>query len=70
LKLFETLGAIKDVAVALSSLTAEDVGKIKGKIKDTFTTRDGINSIPYGAGYAVGMIATDIVIGKGVGIAR
>jgi hypothetical protein len=69
----ETLGAIKDVAVALSSLTAEDVGEIaeavKGKIKDTFTTRDGINSIPYGAGYAVGMIATDIVIGKGVGIA-
>ncbi len=68
----ETLGAIKDVAVALGSLTAEDVGKIaeavKGKIKDTFTTRDGINSIPYGAGYAVGMIATDIVIGKGVGI--
>ncbi len=69
----ETLGAIKDVAVALGSLTAEDVGKIaeavKSKIKDTFTTRDGINSIPYGAGYAVGMIATDIVIGKGAGIA-
>jgi A nuclease family of the HNH/ENDO VII superfamily with conserved AHH len=69
----ETLGAIKDVAVALSSLTAEDVGKIaeavKGKISDTFTTKDGINSIPYGAGYAVGMLATDIVVGKGVGIA-
>ncbi len=69
----ETLGAIKDVAVALSSLTAEGVGKIaeavKGKISDTFTTKDGINSIPYGAGYAVGMLATDIVIGKGVGIA-
>jgi hypothetical protein len=69
----ETLGAIKDVAVALGSLTADDVSNItkavKGKIKNTFTTRDGINSIPYGAGYAVGMIATDIVIGKGVGIA-
>jgi hypothetical protein len=69
----ETLGAIKDVVVALGSLTADDVSNItkavKSKIKDTFTTRDGINSIPYGAGYAVGMIATDIVIGKGVGIA-
>jgi hypothetical protein len=69
----ETLGAIKDVAVALGSLTADDVSKIaeavKGKISDTFTTKDGINSIPYGAGYAVGMLATDIVIGKGVGIA-
>jgi hypothetical protein len=69
----ETLGAIKDVTVALGSLTADDVSNItkavKGKIKDTFTTKDGINSIPYGAGYAVGMLATDIVVGKGVGIA-
>jgi A nuclease family of the HNH/ENDO VII superfamily with conserved AHH len=69
----ETLTAIKDVTVALGSLTADDVSNItkvvKGKISDTFTTKDGINSIPYGAGYAVGMLATDIVVGKGVGIA-
>ena len=68
----ETLTAIKDAVVALSNLTADDVTKIAGllkdKVKTTFTTKDGINSIPYGAGYAVGMIATDVVIGKGAGI--
>ena len=67
----ETLAAIKDAVAALSSLSAEDVSKIAGlvkdKVKNTFTTKDGINSLPYGAGYAVGMIATYAVIGEGVG---
>ena len=69
----ETLNAIKEVAVALSSLTSDDIAKITAqlgeKVKTTFTTKDGINSIPYGAGYAVGVIASEIVLGKGAGAA-
>ena len=69
----ETLNAIKEVAVALSSLSSEDIAKISeqlgDKVKTTFTTKDGINSIPYGAGYAVGVVASEIVLGKGAGAA-
>jgi hypothetical protein len=69
----ETLQTIKEAVVALSSLTTDDVAKIEklleNKVKDTLTTREGINSLPYGAGYALGTVATDVLIGKGVGIA-
>ncbi len=69
----ETLNAIKEVAVALSNLSGDDIAKItkqlENKIKETVTTKDGINSIPYGAGYAAGVIAAEIVLGKGTGAA-
>jgi hypothetical protein len=61
-----TFEVLKDIKVELANLAEEDISEIvkvvKDSIKAMFITKDGVNSIPYGAGYEVGEIVTKAVI--------